>query len=175
VAVLAGAETVIVVATASIAHDPGTSMLHTIGSKIAAEDGWSRYRRGDGQASDGLDCNTGSRVTKAGFEMKPLRDLLLATVLVVTGTSTAYANDARCNKPPYGGSPDRYRAILEVYGQQLDRVKKTLEEICNMKFGGADRMALHKLGFTDHEIDITDTSTLAVDAMNGVKGPPLAK
>ena len=107
-------------------------------------------------------------------EMKHL-DLMVAAAFVMGGSSAVYAGDARCDRPPYGGSPDRYRAILETYGGKMQSVTKTLEEICNMKFGSADRTSLHRLGYTDGEIDRTDTETLAVDAINGFKKSPASR
>jgi hypothetical protein len=107
--------------------------------------------------------------------MKRLVDLTIAAAFAMTVSSAAHANDARCSKPPYGGSPDRYRAILEAYHHKPESVAKALEDVCNMKFSGADRAPLHKLGFTDAEINSADTATLAIDTMNGVKGRPVAK
>ncbi|MFI5002686.1 MAG: hypothetical protein ACHQK9_22600 [Reyranellales bacterium] len=102
----------------------------------------------------------------------PVLGKLLLAASVVALASTAHAADPRCSRPPYGGSPDRYRAILETYRDKLASVAKTLEEVCNMKFGGADRTALHKLGFTDGEIDRTDTARLTVDIINGFRERP---
>jgi hypothetical protein len=96
-------------------------------------------------------------------------------LLLVTLITPSYADDMRCNHPPYGGSPDRYRAILETYGHRMESVTRTLAGICNMKFGDADRSELHKLGFNDEEINSSDTSTLAVDMLNGFRGQPAAK
>ena len=98
-------------------------------------------------------------------QMSTFGKVSLAAAVVATLSSTAYAGDPRCNRPPYGGSPDRYRAVLEVYKQKIDSVAKTLAEICNMKFGGADRAALYKIGFKDEEIDHMDTSALALDVL----------
>ena len=87
----------------------------------------------------------------------------VATLIAVT--SSAQADDPRCARPPYGGSPDRYRAVLEAYGQDLGKVTKTLEEICRMKFDGADRTALYKLHYKDEEINRMDTEALALDML----------
>ena len=87
---------------------------------------------------------------------------LLIVVIVVPLNAPARANDPRCNRPPYGGSPDRYRAALEAFGQKVEEAAKALESICNMKFGGADRAPLYSLGLKDAEIDTEDTSQLAV-------------
>ncbi len=101
--------------------------------------------------------------------MSAFGKLALGATIVFAWSTTAHAGDPRCYKPPYGGSPDRYRGIEETYRQTLDSVAKTLEEICNMKFGGADRAALHQLGFTDDAIDARDTTVLAVEMFQAVK------
>jgi hypothetical protein len=90
--------------------------------------------------------------------------LSLAAALIAVA-SAAQAGDPRCARPPYGGSPDRYRAVLEAYRQDLSRVTKTLEEICRMKFDGADRTALYQLQFKDEDIDRMDTEALALDIL----------
>ena len=92
----------------------------------------------------------------------------VAVLIVVTSIavmSTAQAADPRCAHPPYGGSPDRYRAVLEAYGQDLGKVTKVLEEICRMKFDGADRAPLYKLKYKDVDIDRMDTEALALDML----------
>lgn len=86
-------------------------------------------------------------------------------VALIAVTSAAQAADPRCNQPPYGGSPDRYRAVLEAYGRDLAQVSKTLEEICRMKFEGANRTALYKLQYKDEDIDRMDTEALALDML----------
>ena len=94
----------------------------------------------------------------------------MTAAVIVASSLAAGADDPRCSRPPYGGSPDRYRAILETYKQDLASVDKLLVNICNMKFSGADRSELHKLGFTDQNIDSADTETLAVDVLIRTKG-----
>jgi hypothetical protein len=84
---------------------------------------------------------------------------------LIAVASAAQAGDPRCDRPPYGGSPDRYRAVLEAYGKDLSGVTKTLEEICRMKFDGADRTALYRLQFKDEDIDRMDTEALALDML----------
>lgn len=129
------------------------------------------------------ECNAAFRVAEIGrlsdpfsgigvFEMPAITKLSLTAVIVLAWSSAAFASDPRCARPPFGGSPDRYRAIRESYSQKLDSVTKTLEEICNMKFGGADRTALYKLGFTDEEITRLDTSALTIDVLKGAKSRP---
>lgn len=88
---------------------------------------------------------------------------------VVASASAAHAEDPRCAHPPYGGSPDRYRAVLEVYGRDIATVDKLLEEICKMKFDGADRSALYKLQFKDADIDSMGTAALALEMRKRVE------
>ena len=107
--------------------------------------------------------------------MLALEKLTLAAAIVIAVSSTSYAGDPRCSRPPYGGSPDRYRALNEAYGQKVDDLGKRLEEICNMKFGGADRAELLKLGLTDDAIDKGDTSALAVKMFQAAKISPTSK
>ena len=57
--------------------------------------------------------------------MSALGKLSLGAVVFASWISAAAASDPRCSRPPYGGSPDRYRAILETYGQRLDSIAKT--------------------------------------------------
>jgi hypothetical protein len=94
---------------------------------------------------------------------------LFIVVIVVTLNAPVRANDPRCNRPPYGGSPDRYRAALEAFGQKVEEAAKTLESICNMKFGGADRAPLYSVGLKDAEIDSEDTSLLAMKMLKAAK------
>jgi hypothetical protein len=96
-----------------------------------------------------------------------------ATLIAIT--SAAQASDPRCERPPYGGSPDRYRAVLEAYGHDLGQVTKTLEEICRMKFDGADRAALYKLQYKDEDIDRMDTEALALDMLKRKRLDPNLK
>ena len=90
-------------------------------------------------------------------------------VVVVALNVPAHADDPRCNRPPYGGSPDRYRAALEAFGQKVEEAAKTLQAICNMKFGGADRTPLYNLGLQNAEIDREDTSLLAMKMLKAAK------
>jgi len=91
--------------------------------------------------------------------------LTFAAAALIAVASAAQADDPRCARPPYGGSPDRYRAVLEAYGQDLGKVTKTLEEICRMKFDGADRTPLYKLQYKDADINRMDTEALALDML----------
>jgi hypothetical protein len=93
----------------------------------------------------------------------------LTLMAVVTLNDPVLANDPRCNRPPYGGSPDRYRAALEAFGQKVEEAAKTLQAICNMKFGGADRTPLYNLGLKNADIDNEDTSLLAIKMLKAAK------
>jgi hypothetical protein len=101
--------------------------------------------------------------------------MTLAAAIVVAVSSTAHAGDPRCNRPPYGGSPDRYRALTQAYSQTVDDLSTKLEGICNMKFGGADRTELLNLGLTNDAIDKADTSVLAVKLFQAAKTSPASK
>ncbi|HEY4165772.1 MAG TPA: hypothetical protein VGM96_03320 [Reyranella sp.] len=94
-----------------------------------------------------------------------IRGKLSFAAALIAVTSAAQAADPRCDRPPYGGSPDRYRAVLEAYKQDLAQVAKTLEEICRMKFDGADRASLYKLQYKDEDINRMDTEALALDML----------
>jgi hypothetical protein len=100
--------------------------------------------------------------------------LSVAAALIAVA-SAAQAGDPRCTRAPYGGSPDRYRAVLEAYGQDLGRVTKVLEEICKMKFDGADRTALYQLQFKDEDINRMDTEALALDVLKRQNLRPSSK
>ena len=104
--------------------------------------------------------------------MWALEKLTLAAAIVVAVSSTAHADDPRCSKPPYGGSPDRYRALIDAYGLKVDDLTNRLVDICNMKFGGADRASLLKIGLTNDAIDALDTSALAVKMLEADKISP---
>jgi hypothetical protein len=97
--------------------------------------------------------------------------LSVAAALIAV-TSAAQAADPRCNQPPYGGSPDRYRAVLEAYGPNLSKISPTLEEICRMKFDGASRAALYKFQFKDEDIDRMDTEALALEMLKKTQANP---
>jgi hypothetical protein len=124
-----------------------------------------------------MNLSTGTRLTAdlqrpVGGGLRDFVRLLIGSlfiVVVVALIAPAQANDPRCNRPPYGGSPDRYRAALEAFGQKIEEAAKTLEAICNMKFGGADRMPLYNLGLENAEIDSEDTSLLAIRILKAAK------
>ena len=104
-----------------------------------------------------------------------IRGKLSFAAALIAVSSAAQAADPRCDRPPYGGSPNRYRAVLEAYKQDPSQVAKTLEEICRMKFDGADRTALYKLQFKDEDIDRMDTEALALDMLRRKNLQPNAK
>src|SRR5260370_12289955 len=101
--------------------------------------------------------------------MPRIQRLSLGMACVAALTGAAHAADPRCAAPPYGGSPDKYRAFVNTYGKTLDDPGRILAEMCEMKFGGADRAALYKLGITDTQIDAKATSDLAAAAVDASK------
>ncbi len=103
------------------------------------------------------------------------RGKLSFAAALIAVSSAAQAADPRCDRPPYGGSPDRYRAVLEAYKQDIAQVAKTLGDICRMKFDGADRTALYNLKFKDEDIDRMDTEALALDMLKRKSLQPNSK
>ena len=80
----------------------------------------------------------------------------------------AFANDQRCNAPPYGMSTPKFKLFVETFGHLIVPTK-TLPALCNAKYGGADRTGLYNLGFTDQDIDSTDMDDLSVDFLSALK------
>jgi len=84
----------------------------------------------------------------------------------------AYADDARCGVPPYGGTDERFKTYVKVFGF-LGPSAKILSAVCNAKYseqpGGTRRTALYNLGFTDKDIDEKDTEQLAADMIAALK------
>src|SRR6266446_2190308 len=101
--------------------------------------------------------------------MQWIQRFSLGMTCVAAFAGAAQAADPRCAAPPYGGSPDKYRAFVNTYAKALDDPGKVLAEVCEMKFGGADRAPLHKLGISDAQIDAKATSDLAAAAVDAGK------
>ena len=59
--------------------------------------------------------------------------------------------------------------LWEAFGQKVEEAAETLQAICNMKFGGADRTPLYNLGLQNAEIDREDTSLLAMKMLKAAK------
>jgi hypothetical protein len=94
-----------------------------------------------------------------------------ALLLVVMGLcwGIAQAHDARCDGAPYSVSAEKYPALVRLLTNLLGAPKTELiSSICQMKFNGADRTTLYKLGFTDEQIDTTDTAGLVVNTMKAL-------
>ena len=80
------------------------------------------------------------------------------------------AHDARCDAPPYSVPQDKYPVLVRLLTNLFGAPKTELiSQVCKMKFDGADRTALYKLGFTDEQIDMTDTETLVVNTLKALK------
>jgi hypothetical protein len=67
-------------------------------------------------------------------------------------------------------SADKYPVLVRLLTNLFGAPKTELiSQVCKMKFDGADRTALYKLGFTDEQIDATDTETLVVNTLKALK------
>jgi len=94
----------------------------------------------------------------------------LAVLLVSLAWSGARAHDARCDGAPYGVPPEKYLALTNIITNLFGHPNlKLIAGICNMKYNGADRTTLYQLGFTDQQIDDTDTGQLVVDFLKALK------
>ena len=97
---------------------------------------------------------------------------IFCSVLVVLNVLCvrAPAHDARCDAAPYSVPQDKYPVLVRLLTNLFGAPKTELiSQICKMKFDGADRTALYKLGFTDEQIDMTDTETLVVNTLKALK------
>jgi hypothetical protein len=80
------------------------------------------------------------------------------------------AHDVRCDAAPYGVPQDKYPVLVRLLTNLFGEPKTELiSQVCKMKFDGADRTALYKLGFTDEQIDTSDTETLVVNTLKALK------
>jgi hypothetical protein len=94
--------------------------------------------------------------------MSKLSQLALAVTFVTVLVPAAYADDLRCNAPPYGATMTEFKAFVRDYGNIIVPTH-VLAAVCNAKYGAASRAALYNLGLTDEEIDAKDTVVLAFD------------
>jgi hypothetical protein len=91
-------------------------------------------------------------------------------LLLAVAYGGALAHDSRCDGAPYTVSPEKYPALIKLLTNLFGAPKtETISKICDMKFNGADRTALYKLGFTDEQIDTADTETLVVNMITALK------
>jgi hypothetical protein len=97
------------------------------------------------------------------------RIAVLTVAMTLIGFDLANADDARCQKPPYGGNPAHFKAFIKDLGPLLDDPTKTLSAICNAKYANKNRGTLYKLGFTDSDINSKETSDLAAEFLAAVK------
>jgi hypothetical protein len=98
----------------------------------------------------------------------PICCIVLVVLNVLCVPAPAHAG--RCDAAPYGVPPDKYPVLVRLLTNLFGAPKTELiSQVCKMKFDGADRAALYKLGFTDEQIDMTDTETLVVDTLKALK------
>mgnify|MGYP003343683046 FL=1 len=64
---------------------------------------------------------------------------------------------------------------METYGAKLGEITKSLEEVCKMKFDGADRSALYKLQFKDEEIERMNTEALTLEMIKRTEAAAASK
>ncbi|HEX3431193.1 MAG TPA: hypothetical protein VHT03_09920 [Rhizomicrobium sp.] len=83
-------------------------------------------------------------------------------------SQTVQSVATRCSTPPYGGTESEYRGFVRRFGAII-KPEKILAGICNAKFGSAPRDGLHKLGFSNAQIESESTEHLAADTMTALK------
>jgi hypothetical protein len=109
-----------------------------------------------------------------------VKSTLLLVVLSI-GCGNAQAHDARCDAAPFSVSAEKYPALVRLFTNLFGAPKtEMIASICDMKFNGADRTSLYKLGFTDEQINSTDTAELVTNTIKALKQaldvpPPSAK
>jgi hypothetical protein len=96
--------------------------------------------------------------------MSRSRHLAMAATLFASLASAAYADDLRCNAPPYGSTMTEFQAFVRDYGA-IVAPTQMLAAVCNAKYGAASRSGLYNLGLTDEQIDAKDTVVLAFDVI----------
>jgi hypothetical protein len=95
---------------------------------------------------------------------------LAAVVLSLAAYSGARAHDARCDAAPYSVPAQNYPALVRLLTNLFGTPNTELiANICEIKYNGADRAPLYKLGITDDQIHETDTGTLVVKALEAMK------
>jgi len=104
----------------------------------------------------------------SGNRRIPICCIVLVVLNVLCVPAPALAG--RCDAAPYGVPLDKYPVLVRLLTNLFGAPKTELiSQICKMKFDGADRTALYKLGITDEQIDMTDTETLVVDTLKALK------
>jgi hypothetical protein len=94
---------------------------------------------------------------------------------IVLLTESAFANDARCDTPPYGDSDVAFKAYANSFGTLAVRIgpafaaSKVLSDVCKAKFGGADRTRFYNLGFTEQDFRTKGVTDLAVQWITALK------
>lgn len=96
------------------------------------------------------------------------RTAILGGVWVCATYPTLAAHDPRCEAPPYGASQQAYDVIMREPGP-LQGSGELLASICAMKYGGADRSPLYRLGFTDEDIRKTSPAILLIEEAGAIR------
>lgn len=111
-----------------------------------------------------------SLVYQFGITDKDINDRNTAdlAIALMKGALNALAN---CDAPPYGSSDNHYQAyamsITPSLGQETS--DKLIAMMCRIKYKGADRSGVYRVGITDKDIDKKDTPDLVLDFMKGVQ------
>ncbi len=100
--------------------------------------------------------------------MFDFKHVAVTVILVSVPNLMSYAADQRCSVPPYGDSIVAYRAFVNNF-EGFIVPAPFLSKICNVKYGGADRVAFYNLGFTDQYIDSKSTTDLGADMILATK------
>jgi hypothetical protein len=104
----------------------------------------------------------------------------LVVLLQSLAWGTAQARDERCEAPPYGASMDAYNVFIAEARQSAEaespvaqkRSREAVEllaKICKMKYDGADRTELYRVGFTPEDIDHSSTVMLTGEYLGVIK------
>jgi hypothetical protein len=91
-------------------------------------------------------------------------------ILASLAWGNAQAHDARCDAEPYSVPSANYPALVRLITNLFGTPKtEIIANICEIKYNGSDRTPLYKLGFTDVQINETDTATLVVKMLEALK------
>src|SRR6185437_3057201 len=97
--------------------------------------------------------------------MRIKTSLIILLLLQGLGSNAAQARDEHCTAPPYGASMEAYNMLVAETGKSLD----LLTNICEMKYGAADRTELYRAGFTPEDFDRMSTVMLTSEYLGVMK------